>query len=247
VLRSGKPLRITPADQPELASRLQHFPGKDVVDWLGVPLRTEAGVLGALVVQSYAGGQRYSQQDLELLHFVSNQVAAAIERKRLYEQQEFFALHDPLTGLPNRRLFQDRLQGALQRARRNGSRFALLFLDLNGFKRINDAMGHKAGDQLLQQVGQRLQQRVRGSDTVARLGGDEFVLLLESIGEGDVSGFLQDKILEAFARHFELGVPVVDVHPSIGVAVFPDDGTDERSLLDHADRRMYDCKKARRT
>lgn len=138
------------------------------------------------------------------------------------------------------------MQGALQRARRNTTRFALLFLDLNGFKRINDALGHEAGDQLLQQVGQRLQQRVRGSDTVARVGGDEFVLLLESIGEGDVRSFLQDKIREAFARHFELGETKVNMYPSIGAAVFPDDGADERSLLDHADRRMYDSKRAGR-
>ncbi len=244
VVRTGQPLLLTPENKEALAQRLQTYPGKDVVDWLGVPLRTEAGVLGALAVQSYSGTLRYSQQDLELLQFVSSQVAAAIERKRLYERQEYLSLHDPLTALPNRRLFEDRLQGALSRARRSGQRFALLFLDLDRFKEVNDTLGHDVGDRLLQQVAQRLLQRVRRSDTVARIGGDEFVLLLENVGADEAVQVLLEKVRTAFAEPFELDDGSVGMTPSIGLAVFPTDGNDARSLLDCADRQMYRLKQA---
>lgn len=244
VIRRGEALLLTPDDRDALPAHLQVYPGHRVVDWLGVPLRTADGVLGALAVQSYAGDLRYTAQDRDLLQFVSSQVAAAIERKRLYARQEYLALHDPLTGLPNRRLFEDRLHGALTRGRRNATRFALLFLDLDRFKQVNDRLGHDAGDRLLQQVGKRLLERVRSSDTVARIGGDEFVLLLESITSPAVVDLLCDKIREAFEPAFELGAVRMQISTSIGVALYPEDGLDERSLLAHADLAMYGDKPA---
>lgn len=210
--------------------------------WLGVPLRNETRVIGVLAVQSGAGAAPYTRQDAELLQIVASQVAAAIERKRFYERQEYLALHDPLTGLPNRRLFDDRLHEALKRGRRNGTRFALLYLDLDRFKQVNDALGHAAGDQLLQQVAERLLQRVRGSDTVARLGGDEFVLLLEGLGTDDVLPLLCDKVRTAFAQPFRLDAGELLVTPSIGLALYPDDGSDGPALLAHADGHMYGAK-----
>src|SRR5690606_24032448 len=124
------------------------------------------------VVQSYSGQVRYSERDENILHFVSNQVALAIERKRRQQKQEHLALHDPLTGLPNRRLLTERLHRAVLRGQRYRNRFAVIYLDLNDSKLINDRFGHEAGDRLLQEVGQRLQTGIRASDTVARLGGD---------------------------------------------------------------------------
>src|SRR5690606_6600544 len=148
--------------------------------WLGVPLKSGQGVMGALVVQNHADNGHYSEQDRELLQFVSTQIAVAIERKQLIDGLQRMALYDQLTGLPNRELFHDRMQLALARARREQGQLALLYLDLDRFKYVNDTCGHAAGDLLLEMVARRIEQCVRTSDTVARFGGDEFVVLLEN-------------------------------------------------------------------
>src|SRR5690606_10379278 len=151
------------------------------VYWLSVPLQGRNGMVGAMVIRGYSAEVRYDEQDMRLLQFVSIQVAAAIERKQLFARLEHAALYDPLTELPNYRLFQDRLQGALTLARREGSCLALLYLDLDQFKQVNDEYGHPVGDLLLQQVAARIKGCVRESDTVGRIGGDEFLVLLPGI------------------------------------------------------------------
>ncbi len=154
------------------------------------------------------------------------------------------ALHDELTGLPNRRLFQDRLANALERARRTSTQAALLVLDLDRFKHVNDTLGHHVGDQLLQHVATVFGHRVRRSDTVARTGGDEFSVILEgptnSLEAAHVGRSLQDLLTEPM----KLEGRVVPIGASLGIAIFPDDAQDMEALCITADLRMYENKRA---
>ena len=158
------------------------------------------------------------------------------------EHNKYLALHDELTGLPNRRLFLDRLSLSLERARRMESKAALLVIDLNHFKQVNDSLGHHAGDLLLQKVSQVFSSRVRRSDTVARTGGDEFSLILEEPTNRSNAKLVAKSLMEMLREPLEIGDSSVQVGASIGVAVFPDDAEDIEALCIAADLRMYDTK-----
>jgi len=164
------------------------------------------------------------------------------ERKALEERTRHQAEHDALTGLPNRVLFIDRLQQALAKERRQHGRFALMFLDLDNFKSINDTHGHHAGDAVLQQVGLRLTQCVRAVDTVSRLGGDEFVVLLADAGGVDQAAHVAGSIMRALAQPMHASCQELNLTVSIGIAICPGDGTDVDALLRHADAAMYHAK-----
>ena len=155
---------------------------------------------------------------------------------------EHHAEHDGLTGLPNRTLLDDRLSRALAHARRSGTAVALLFLDLDEFKAINDRLGHACGDLVLQAVAARTAELLRDEDTVARLGGDEFVVLLPHLAPPRDAIMVAERLLAAFEEHFEVGTYTVRVTPSIGVAVYPDDTADASALLTAADSAMYQAK-----
>lgn len=241
LMRGGRALRVMrdgSADEP-----MQDDVGVGPLDGLGVPLIGHAACIGALVVKSYAGAARYSEQDVELLQFVSRQVAAAIERKQLETRLQHMARHDPLTGLPNRELFDDRFRTALARVRRDNTRLGLLYLDLNRFKQVNDEFGHAVGDLLLQEVALRLKTCVRESDTVGRIGGDEFVLLLNSIQQPDHAALVAAKIDQALALPFAPAGRPLTISSSIGIAIYPEHGTDGAQLLRHADEAMYASKR----
>lgn len=157
---------------------------------------------------------------------------------------EHRATHDPLTDLPNRILFFDRLNYTLLAAQREKDPLALLVLDLDRFKEINDTLGHSIGDILLRRVGGRIKDTLRDSDTVARLGGDEFAVLLPNVGgEGAVSA--ARKILAALESPFAVDGRSLRVHLSIGVAIFPDHGTEAAALMHRADGAMYKAKQSR--
>lgn len=158
------------------------------------------------------------------------------------EHNKYLALHDDLTGLPNRRLFQDRLASAVERARRTGSCTALLLVDLDQFKLVNDTLGHHVGDQLLKRVGTVFCERVRRSDTVARTGGDEFSVVLDyPISRADAE-HVGRSLIELLAEPFELGNQTLRIGASIGIALFPEDAADCEGLCIAADLRMYDYK-----
>lgn len=211
--------------------------------WLGVPLNSHKGAIGALIVQSYSADARYSEQDKELLQFVSTQVATAIDRQQMLCRLQFMAQYDQLTQLPNRELLRDRLQIAMARARREKLQLALLFLDLDKFKQVNDSLGHAVGDLLLQQVAQRIQQCIREVDTVARFAGDEFVVLLEDFHSADHAAKVAEKIRLALNQPFELQGHSQTVLPSIGIAIYPQHAADPQQLLNQADNAMYLAKK----
>ncbi|NBC46399.1 MAG: EAL domain-containing protein [Gammaproteobacteria bacterium] len=162
--------------------------------------------------------------------------------KRSEEQLAYLAHHDALTGLPNRSLFQLRLEHCIQRARRSQHKAALLFIDLDRFKVINDTLGHLFGDMLLKRTAESLATEVRAEDTIARLGGDEFVILLEQIGSAHEAVLFADRVQHLFTQPFRIQGRELFVTASVGVSIYPDDGADQDSLLRRADIAMYRAK-----
>jgi diguanylate cyclase (GGDEF)-like protein len=159
---------------------------------------------------------------------------------------EALALTDPLTGLVNRRLLADRMSMALVHARRNKSAMAVGYLDLDGFKQVNDTLGHDAGDALLRSVAARLAATVRGEDTVARLGGDEFAIALWSVGGADDASAVMLKVVAAVARPYDIGGHAVRLTACAGVALYPAHGADADTLLKSADLALYEAKRSGR-
>ncbi len=168
------------------------------------------------------------------------------ERKEQEEKVAYQAYYDALTGLPNRILALDRLQHAANHARRDGTKCAAMFLDLDNFKQINDTLGHAAGDTLLCQAAERLRAVVRDEDTVARLGGDEFLVIMGGLADGRDAERVARKIIAAFAELFRIEDRDFSASASIGMALFPDDGTEPSVLLRNADLAMYEAKEAGR-
>jgi diguanylate cyclase (GGDEF)-like protein/PAS domain S-box-containing protein len=174
-------------------------------------------------------------------HFVS--VFNDISHHKDYEQRlEFLAHHDALTLLPNRVLFQERCAASLNRARRLGHSVAILFVDLDRFKTVNDSLGHAVGDQLLKGVAERFGAQLRASDTVARLGGDEFAILLDDLPSSHGAAVASQKLLEALAKPFRIGAHELFTTASVGISCFPQDGASIEDLLRNADAAMYRAK-----
>jgi diguanylate cyclase (GGDEF)-like protein/PAS domain S-box-containing protein len=164
------------------------------------------------------------------------------ERKEAEERIRELAHHDVLTGLPNRLLLLDRLEHAMANAQRGQHHVAVLFIDLDRFKNINDSLGHAVGDQLLKEVASRLRCCVRDVDTVARLGGDEFVVVLENLEEVVDAVSVANKIRSAFSRPISVDTQALHVSTSIGIAIYPEDGTNAETLMQNADTAMYQAK-----
>jgi diguanylate cyclase (GGDEF)-like protein len=174
----------------------------------------------------------------------------AMERQRIVlelhaarQREQYLATHDPLTGLPNRALFYDRLTQALATASRYDKTLAILFLDLDDFKPVNDTLGHTAGDRLLETVARRLGAVVRRSDTVARMGGDEFTLVLSQVGQAADAAKVAESVLTRVAEPVTLGRAERRVRASVGIAVHPGDGALADTLVRNADLAMYHAKR----
>jgi diguanylate cyclase (GGDEF)-like protein/PAS domain S-box-containing protein len=198
------------------------------------------------------GERVWSLQNLSLVGtgedaVIHSTVVDISDRKRAEEQIEFHAYHDVLTGLPNRKLFTDRLTLAVTRSRRAGTPLAVMFVDLDHFKTINDTLGHTAGDDLLLEMSRRLQHCVREDDTVARIGGDEFTIVLSDLRHPEDAATIAEKVLQAVSEPMLLvGMPV-EITASIGIALYPEDGSDAESLLRNADSAMYRAKESGRS
>jgi len=174
-------------------------------------------------------------------HFVGI-VRDISERKRAEGKLTQMALYDQLTGLPNRTNFFDKLEFSLSHARRNKSVLALLFIDLDGFKKINDTLGHSMGDQLLQEVAQRLRACIRESDTVARMGGDEFTIILNNLDDIESASSLAEKLINSINQPFTLDGKTCNVGASIGIAAYPYHAGSTNNLINAADSAMYQAK-----
>jgi diguanylate cyclase (GGDEF)-like protein/PAS domain S-box-containing protein len=221
---------------------LVHVPVDDHVEtWQALSLTGQRGTNGALFLRDRSGAN-CTAADAELFRFVAAQVAIAVERQQLHSELLRAARYDDLTGLPNRRLFHDRLRIALARARRTDKRMALLFVDIDHFKEVNDTLGHGVGDRLLQEVAERLAQCARRSDTVARIGGDEFVVLAEELARSEDAQLIADKIHAAVGAPLVVGEHTLNVSASVGIALFPDHGEQADQLLRLADSAMYEEK-----
>jgi diguanylate cyclase (GGDEF)-like protein len=185
-----------------------------------------------------------------LLEANENLVVAAVQSQTVAEaaehaamQMSFKAERDFLTGLPNRALLTDRVAQSIALARRHGKRVALMFLDLDNFKEINDSLGHPVGDQLLQSAAKRLEGCVRHSDTVSRHGGDEFVVLLSEIEAARDAVRAAEKLLKAMAEPHVIGDHRLNITVSIGISIYPDDGDEVETVLSNADTAMYHAKR----
>lgn len=164
------------------------------------------------------------------------------ELKKLYEQTARYATHDSLTNLPNRKHFHDQLAETIASATRDNRIFTVLYLDLDGFKAINDDLGHAIGDQLIERTARRIELCVRKGDMVARVGGDEFIVLLQDVASSDISRIVE-KIVDSLSKPFLLGEKTLTITTSIGVATYPHDGADVNALIHNADSAMYEAKR----
>ncbi|NEX64146.1 sensor domain-containing protein [Noviherbaspirillum galbum] len=229
-------------EQQPVVSDLPGATGGAGMSLLAAPLSGTQGPVGALILKSHPG-MRFTDDDTKLLHFVSSQVAVALERRWLLDELTRSARYDDLTGLPNRRLFYDRLETALSQSRRRNSRSALLYLDIDGFKQINDTLGHTAGDELLRVLARRIKKTMREEDTVARLGGDEFVVLLPHVSTLEAATGVAEKIRTTCNEMVWLDRHLVEPRLSIGVAIYPDQASDATQLMKLADQSMYEEKR----
>ena len=180
-----------------------------------------------------------------IIHYVGVISDSPIQ-ELILERLQYLAYNDVLTGLPNRRLFLDRLNVSMSHARRDKHMLAVLFVDLDQFKQVNDTLGHKAGDELLVGVSERMKDCLREGDTLARLGGDEFAVVLPAIPNAGAASNVARKFMDCYAKPLNINGKELNVSASIGISVFPNDGEDVDDLLHHADAAMYQVKEAGR-
>ena len=196
-----------------------------------------------------SGAKDFVAKPFDLLE-VKIRIYNMLEVRLLYKQLEDYnraleswAMHDALTGLPNRRLLMDRLLFAIAHARRNKSTMAVMYLDLDGFKQVNDTLGHDAGDTLLRMVADRLVAAVRQEDTVARMGGDEFVIGLWDLSHADGAAKLASKVIQAVSQPYRIQGRSVSITASIGVGIYPTHGEEVETLMKCADLALYEAKR----
>ncbi len=206
--------------------------------------RDEAALVTARLLARREGDLREANE-----HLVVAVVQAQTSTEAAQHATELMSIkaeRDYLTGLPNRSLLADRLAQSIELAQRHGTRAALMFVDLDNFKEVNDSLGHTVGDGLLQSAAKRLQSCLRGSDTVSRQGGDEFLVLLTEVSSVQDTGVIADKLKKAMAEPHLIGTHPIFLTLSIGISLYPDDGKDVESLLSHADTAMYFAKRGGR-
>ena len=239
VLRHEKPLFLTHEH-----ALMEHCRGIKPMVWLGVPIIVGSRPHGILCVQDYHDANRFRERDIDLLFAVAEQTALALDRKKSEDQMAFYALHDHLTDLPNRALFLNRLEHCLRRAKRHENfNFAVMMIDLDRFKKINDSMGHTIGDRLLVQLGKRFTPLLRDVDTIARLGGDEFAILVEDFHNPREIITIAKRILRAITQPFSIDEKTVHTNASIGIVINTATYTKPESIIRDADIAMYEAKK----
>jgi diguanylate cyclase (GGDEF)-like protein len=215
------------------------FPVERLTAAMAAPVYERSHVAGSLGVASTEPGREYDARDQQVLLSLAEHASLALTHARAVEEAVHEALHDSLTGLPNRSLFLDRMRHALARSERAAAPVAVLFCDLDGFKTVNDSLGHRTGDRLLVLVAERLRECLRPADTIARLGGDEFAVLLEELREPGDAARAAQRLLDSLQEPFELREREFYVSASIGIAAGSDDA---ETLLRDADLAMYRAK-----
>ncbi len=241
--RPGAPTRFEAEDPQALQAA---GPGTRAVVRLSVPVVLSGRSLAVLSLDNFDHASAFEGEAVDMARIFATLVGALWQRFQLERdlrseraQLEFHAFHDALTGLPNRALLHDRVQQAMAQALRSGRPVALMFVDLDEFKQVNDALGHMVGDQLLRQVAGRLRDHLREADTVARWGGDEFVLLLTELRATEDAGRVAEKILALLAEPFLIAGRALHTSVTIGLDVFPHQATTPEDLIRHADMALY--------
>ena len=240
---------------PEKLARFAHAGNLDRIKMtLSVPIETAGRLRGYLNLDNFRDREAFGPDAIEVAELLTAQVGIALQRLELERslrteraRYRHLADHDPLTDLPNRRLFQDRLAQALKHARRRNGRVALVYVDLDAFKAVNDRYGHALGDALLTAVAGRLQEGVREEDTVARLGGDEFAVVLADVSGSEAAETVERKLRAAVERPLDAHGVRLRPRASVGFALHPDDGGDGEALMRAADAAMYRAKQERRS
>jgi len=231
---------LHPDDRPAVKAQMERYLAGDVGDYLALyRVRHRDGSW----VWIEARGQAIRDDQGKPVRFTGTMTDVS-DRKRFEEQLMYVSTHDPLTGLPNRTLAQDRLQHAVAHAERKGTYVAVLLLDLDRFKLVNDSLGHQAGDKLLRSMAQRLSGSVRASDTVGRLGADEFVIIAEDLPDPQMAARIAEQVLMGLTRPFGIDGQQLFVTTSIGISLFPGDAVDINALLRDADTAMHNAKAA---
>jgi len=227
-----------------------HYAGMPPHGHYNIPILLDEEVLGVIVLYLPQGSAQ-TEHDVDFLHRVADVLSMGIARRRAEAEMQHRAVHDSLTDLPNRHLLQEHLKKALALARRHRHLGAVLFIDLDNFKTINDSLGHPVGDDLLKEVARRLTNDLRQEDTVARLGGDEFVLLLSEVStDKDTAArrvrAIAEKLSDAMSLPYSIQGHDLQITPSIGIALFPMGSEDSNDILKNADTAMYRAKEAGR-
>lgn len=215
---------------------------RNIKSIISVPILGNNQMQGFLGFVNVKARKKWDENHISTLKIMSNLTSYALSKVESEEKQEFMAYYDQLTLLANRTLFNDRLNQAIYSANRNENTFAVMFLDLDTFKNINDTLGHENGDMLLKCVANKLSQNVRKSDTVARFGGDEFLILINNISNIKSIGRIAGNILSIFEMPFNIGGQDLFVTGSAGISVYPMDGSDVDTLIKNADIAMYKAK-----
>lgn len=249
VIREKAALRLdNMADDP----RSEGFPPNHpkMTSLLAVPISNLDRVYGRIYLCDKLDKTAFSDDDEELALSLANAISLIMDNARKMDELKhekslliYAAFHDPLTKLPNRALFCDRMVQALSRANRNQTQVAILFCDLDGFKPINDTMGHQAGDHVLKTMGERFTNCIREHDTVARVGGDEFVFVLSEMESVEHSATVAQKILNTISQPIPFDGHEIMLFGSIGIAIYPLDGEETEGLMKNADIAMYQAKR----
>lgn len=236
-----KPYWIIDLNQDSKSTRKSLLLAKGLQSCFGFPILFQDEVMGIILFY----GDSFRQPDanfLALFTGIGIQIGSFIKRKRAEGDLLYLAQHDVLTGLANRTVLENNLNSGIVHAKNYKSQMAVLYLDLDNFKKINDSVGHAKGDSILQQVGVRILESVRAVDTVARLGGDEFTILLPDVVKAKDMAAIAQKILDKIAKPFTVDGEEYHITASIGISVYPKDGHDIRTLLENADMAMYHAK-----
>lgn len=234
---------FNPDDLNSIMSSVQES-AKTMNDW-NIQYRVNLPKKGLRWIEGFSKPEKLEDDSIlwhGYIHDITDRKNTEYELEEQKDTLYYQAHHDALTGLPNRTLFQDRLEQAIEKAKRNKSKIALLFIDLDHFKEINDSLGHDIGDEILKTVTARLKTAKRDEDTLARLGGDEFTIVLEDLHQTQDASSVSNKILESLSQPININDNVLYVSSSIGVSIYPDDGESAQNLLKYADSAMYKAK-----
>lgn len=230
---------VMPADAKEEQDQLIR---QEVQSLVSVPVIVEGRIEAFIGIDSVAKKKVWTSEQISMLYIMANILSSGIVQVRADKEIEFMAYYDNLTKLPNRFLFEDRVNQAINLAKRSSNFISVIFIDLDSFKSVNDTIGHKGGDELLIQVAERLKNCVRKTDTVARFGGDEFMLMINNIKDHTVIQDIADKVMENFSEPFRVFGQDFLVTASAGVAIYPVDGENSAALVKNADIAMYKAK-----